>query len=395
MSSTVRRDGSDRLKLLLWYWGRRGGGAQFALGLAYALCARSDVALDASFSRFVETERELRRILPKAGFLPTYRSAAELPATVWRLPVAIADLVARARRSDAVLCAMPHLWQPPALLALTRVGVPFIPVIHDAAAHLGESRLVWFWQHLGAFSRAAAIIALSQHVAETLRKRAVSAPIHVMSLPPVFAASPLREHLPLRHDGVARVRFLFFGRFLPYKGLDLLRDAFQLVQAATNRATLQVAGHGALDRCAPGLRHLPGVVVEERWIAEDEIPALISGADVVVLPYREASQSGVVPQATALGKPVIVTPVGGLPEQIPPEAGLITKGVDATSLADAMLAMLDPALFDRLTAGARRYAEADPWARFADELLGIVRSVVGDRAHSGRRACPNTASVAG
>ena len=382
MSSTVRRDGSNRLKILLWYWGRRGGGAQFALGLANALCARSDVALDATLSRFIETEQQLRRILPDAGFRLTYRSAAELPATLWRLPVAIADLVARARRSDAVLCAMPHVWQPPALIALTRVGVPFIPVIHDAAAHLGEPRLLWDWQHLGAFSRAAAIIALSQHVAETLRKRAVAAPIHVMSLPPVFAASPLREHLPLRQEEVASVRFLFFGRFLPYKGLDLLRDAFRLVRTATNRATLQIAGHGALDRCAPGLRDLPGVVVEERWIAEDEIPALMCGANVVVLPYREASQSGVVPQALALGKPVIVTPVGGLPEQIPPEAGLITKGVDATSLADAMLAMLDPVVFNGLTAGARRHAEADPWARFADELVGIVRSVIG-----GSEAC--------
>ena len=378
MSSTVRGDACDRLRLLLWYWGRRGGGAQFALGLAKALCARSDVALDASLSSFVETERELRRLLPGAGFCRTYRSAAELPTALWRLPKAIGDLLARARRSHAVLCAMPHLWQPPALLALNRLGIPFIPVIHDGAAHLGESRLVWAWQHLGAFSRAAAIIALSQHVAETLRKRAVRAPIHVMSLPPLFAAGPLREHLPLRQEEVAGVRFLFFGRFLPYKGLDRLRDAFRLVRTATNRATLHIAGSGSLDRYAPGLRGLPGVVVEERWIAEDEIPALMCEADVVVLPYREASQSGVIPQAIALGKPVIVTPVGGLPEQIPPGAGLITKGVDATSLADAMLAMLDPVVLNRLTAGARRHAKADLWARFADELVGIVRSVIGN-----------------
>lgn len=270
---------------------------------------------------------------------------------------------------------MPHLWQPPALLALHRTGIPFVPVIHDAAPHPGEPRWVWAWQHLGVLARASAVIALSQHVADTLRRRAPEAAIHVLSLPPVFVADSLRERRQVRRGGDG-VRFLFFGRFLSYKGLDLLREAFRLVRSRTDRATLHVAGHGNLDRCAPGLRDLPGVVVEARWIGEAEIPTLLSGADVVVLPYREASQSGVIPQALALGKPVIVMPVGGLPEQVPAGAGLVARGVDATSLADAMLALLDPAVFERLSEGARRHAEEDAWAAFAEALVRILRSVV-------------------
>lgn len=292
-------------------------------------------------------------ILPNAHFFPTYRSIIEFSATIWRLPAATGELLRRARCSDVVLCVMPHLWQPPALLALSRLGVPFVPVIHDATPHPGDSRLIWAWQHLGLLAHSSAIIVLSQHVADMIRKRAPFVRIHVLPLPAFFVAgSPQAEQLSSNEKSI--VKFLFFGRLSYYKGLDILSDAFQIVRKKSDRAILQIVGQGNIDQFAPKIRNIPGVLIMNKWIPEYEIPSLISSADVIVLPYREASQSGIIPQALALGKPVIVTPVGGLPEQVPPGAGLVAKEPDAKSLAESMLSVLDPLVLKYLSEEAKK-----------------------------------------
>ena len=95
----------------------------------------------------------------------------------------------------------------------------------------------------------------------------------------------------------ATTDFLFFGRVRAYKGLDLLRDAFAALRERHPGATLRVVGEGDVEGCAPGLSALPGVTVEPRWVPDGEMPALLSAARAVVLPYREASQSGVLPLA--------------------------------------------------------------------------------------------------
>jgi glycosyltransferase involved in cell wall biosynthesis len=61
---------------------------------------------------------------------------------------------------------------------------------------------------------------------------------------------------------------------------------------------------------------MPGVSIENHWVAEADIPGLIAQADALVLPYREASQSGVIPIAHAMGVPVVAMPAGGLSEQV-------------------------------------------------------------------------------
>ena len=84
------------------------------------------------------------------------------------------------------------------------------------------------------------------------------------------------------------------------------------------------------------MRALPGVTVENRWVPEDEIGTLIAWSDVLVLPYREASRSGVVPAAIAAGRFVVSTRVGGLVEQLDGEAAGTLCEPDASSLAAAL-----------------------------------------------------------
>ena len=131
------------------------------------------------------------------------------------------------------------------------------------------------------------------------------------------------------------MRRLMFGRLLAYKGIDLLIAALENMPA-TMEFNLRVVGLGPETAELRTLAAMPGVTVENRWVPEDEIAALISWADVMVLPYREASQSGVGAVALAAGKQVLATRVGGLEEQFAGEAGVSLCAPEAAALTQAL-----------------------------------------------------------
>jgi glycosyltransferase involved in cell wall biosynthesis len=177
-------------------------------------------------------------------------------------------------------------------------------------------------------------------------------------------------------------RFLFFGRLLPYKGVPMLLEAFRRLRAQNVDATLTIAGDGAIDAPDSALMQ-PGVTLQCGWIAPEQIGRVLAAADAVVVPYVEASQSGVIAAAYGAGLPVIATPVGGLAEQVEPErTGLVTTAIEAQSLADAMRRLVEePGLYARCAAGAAQQQESHSWRRFAS-LLGDAIENLSRPGHS-------------
>jgi glycosyltransferase involved in cell wall biosynthesis len=153
------------------------------------------------------------------------------------------------------------------------------------------------------------------------------------SLGPYEYLSVLQKNKkPLNSD------FLFFGRIQPYKGVDLLLESFAMLLKVYPEATLTVAGSGSFGF---DLKQYPipekNLLILNRFIPADELANLIQGAKVVVCPYRDATQSGVVMSAYAFNKPVIVTNVGALPLVVEEgESGFVVEPNDATALAAAM-----------------------------------------------------------
>ncbi len=132
---------------------------------------------------------------------------------------------------------------------------------------------------------------------------------------------------------------------------------------------------GEAESCAPGLAALPGVTVEPRWVPDSEIAGLVAAARAVVLPYREASQSGVLPIALALGVPVVATDVGGLAEQM--GGGGLLVPPEPARLAGAMGQMLDPATHAAAAARARQAGQAlTDWPGMAERLLAGLASLL-------------------
>lgn len=180
---------------------------------------------------------------------------------------------------------------------------------------------------------------------------------------------PSQKNLPRR----ARLELLFYGLVRPYKGLDILIEAMQLLK--NEDIFLTVAGEWwdrdpVLQRRISDLKEKVEVV--DRYVTQEETAEYFSRADVVVLPYRSASGTGVIPIAYHYGKPVIATTVGGLPEVVVDGvSGQLVKPEDPQALSDIIREFLykDPA---DMYEGVKRTAESMTWDSLADCILGLM-----------------------
>jgi len=141
---------------------------------------------------------------------------------------------------------------------------------------------------------------------------------------------------------------LFFGLIRDYKGLDLLIEAMKFLD---NDFQLVIAGecYGKFDLYQNLIDKSPAkdrIIIFNRYISDTEIPLFFSAADLLVLPYKSATQSGVIPVACHFELPVVVTDVGGLRATVEemgiglvcmPEAHDISKTITAFFKAEKFL----------------------------------------------------------
>ncbi len=201
-----------------------------------------------------------------------------------------------------------------------------------------------------------------------------------------------RAHLQL--DGEVAV---FFGYVRRYKGLDTLLTAWADVRRARPQATLVVAGDFYEDPApyrALAAQAGPGAVrLMEGYLPDPEVEALFKAADVVVLPYRGGTQSGVTHVAYALGVPVITTDVGGLAESVVPEEnGLVVPPEDPRALAAAIVRYFSDGLQPRLTEGVRRVQRAHAWDVLAGHTLELIDALAPARGWAPRAAARGAGS---
>jgi glycosyltransferase involved in cell wall biosynthesis len=170
---------------------------------------------------------------------------------------------------------------------------------------------------------------------------------------------------------------LFFGYVRHYKGLDTLLDAWPAVRARRPAATLVVAGEFYED-AAPYRGRIANaggaasVRLMDRYVSDDEVEAHFKAADVVVLPYRSATQSGVTHVAYALGVPVITTDVGGLAETVRPgETGLVVPPENPAALAEAIARFFAENMAPRLRRGVAALRAAHSWDVLADKVIEL------------------------
>jgi glycosyltransferase involved in cell wall biosynthesis len=285
-------------------------------------------------------------------------------------PVALPPLLVRLwpLRPDLAICAMPGPLDLLMAAALKLLGTRIVVVVHEADAHPGDGFPLQMALQRTLCRWADGLAVLSSHVAAQLRREDYSAPLILFEHPPFAFTLPATP--AGRSPGPPRL--LLFGRLLPYKGLDLLAETIRALPPGADLA-IRVVGHGPESPDLDALRACRPVSVENRWVPETEIGAVLGWSDAVILPYREASQSGVAAAAMAAGRPVIATRVGGLREQLSDSGSAILCEPTPESLARAIMLWLETPPSPRVPNDADQ-----AWRQAASALLaGIAAELPG------------------
>jgi glycosyltransferase involved in cell wall biosynthesis len=185
---------------------------------------------------------------------------------------------------------------------------------------------------------------------------------------------PEEEPLPPELAGAEGPVVLFFGLLRPYKGVDVLLDAWRGIGGAE----LWVVGMPRLPLKGLRARATPSVRLFPRFVPEAQVPAWFRRADLVVLPYREIDQSGVLFTALAFGKPLLLSSVGGFPEIAETGAAELVVPGDPSALHIALRRLLDdPGRREALAAAAREAAATTySWDGIAARHLELYEALL-------------------
>ena len=374
------------MRILVWQWGRFGTGARYALELAEAL--KTECGHETLLSLSEGSELLRNPDLRGAVALPieTYSTTGQF---IWRsvnIERILRPIVARLEVAppDAAIVTMMGYWDIFLARHLRRLGVPVVVMLHDAEVHPGDQfhLAVRLQRRLTRMSDG--VITLTDFVARLAQRRlSFAGKVHA-TIPHVvldFADLDLPAPVPLEAAPDRPLRLLMAGRLKRYKGLDLLAEALRRL----NGIALNVRVVGAVqDRSEiETLVALPGIEFDLGWKTDKELMAHLDWADACILPYVEASQSGVAPLAFKRGRPVIATPVGGLPEQIDHErTGLITGAVSAEALAACITRFAqDRALLLRCADNALAEAQGPlSWQALAPRFSEVLETATQRRA---------------
>lgn len=137
---------------------------------------------------------------------------------------------------------------------------------------------------------------------------------------------------------------LFFGRILDYKGLDVLLKAMPLLVKKNPQIKLIVAGEGDIAPYSKLINNIDkrNIEVVHRYIPEQEVPQFFQRSSIIVMPYRDASSSGIVPIAYVFKKALICSDVGALHEFVDHnKTGVLIKPEDSKILANEIFSLLN------------------------------------------------------
>jgi glycosyltransferase involved in cell wall biosynthesis len=324
-------------RIMFMYWGRRGL-SRFVRELMAATggtpCAEATLSLSRQNEEFASFVHLGARLCPVDTFTSSHGAITE----AWRIPPLRRHLAEwlRYENTDVVIDLMPHVWSPFLIPAIQGAGARYICVLHDAVGHPGDrSGLVTQVLRRAAY-RADHVVALSRTVGDRLLATSRLRPdrLTVLFHPRLSFAVSQRQRQPPAPS--APLRLLFLGRIMSYKGLPLFLDAVDRLRADGVPVSPGVFGEGSI---APYTRRMTemGVELVNRRLTDAEVGDVLLRFDALVASHVEASQSGVVAAALGAGLPCVVTPVGGLLEQIVDgETGTIARDTTATALGNAV-----------------------------------------------------------
>ena len=302
-------------KLYVFSLSKRGGGVAFAELLMDELL---DLSPQLIRSRDAETSS---KVLSK-DIVHLLDVPHKLFSSSWFKLVGrdIPLLLRKLQRGSVCIFAMPHPLDQIFYFVCKLKECKIISIIHDAKPHPGES-----WPKrstaINRIENSHHSIFLSNYVASSIPFDRKSQ-FDICNFPSRKAkCEPAEKYI------------LFAGRMKKYQGITLLLESWNIAKGLLPEYKLLVAGE--FNQKLPEESRISSM---QKWLSHDELDLLISKSSLLVLPYLEASQSGLFMQAASSGVPIVATPVGGLIEQVSGYPGsILSEDLTAESFSAAIV----------------------------------------------------------
>lgn len=282
---------------------------ELAVTLSSAIAEKADVRLLLPGEL---AEPHLHRLSPKVDYQPYDKPRLRHP---WEQIGFVRSLVKQIHeyKPDVVHMQIGHLWFNFALPFLAKY--PLVVTVHDPVDHVGDRssrKTPHFIKYYG-YRKANRLIVHSQEMKPVLA-RAIDVAEDTIDVVPLmeFGDSSAQKDIKTKRNHI-----LFFGRIWKYKGLDYLIRAEPQISKEIPDVKIVIAGTGEdFGRYEKLMQNRENFIVHNEYVSREKQARLFREASVVVLPYIEATQSGVIPAAYNFAKPVVATTVGGIPEQV-------------------------------------------------------------------------------
>jgi glycosyltransferase involved in cell wall biosynthesis len=299
------------------------------------------------------------------------------------------DMLRLSRRLDDERADIVHFqWLPiPNLdrLLVRRFSIPVVLTAHDVKPR--EVRAGARGGMPAALRAVDAVVVHSQAGASRVVEEAAVPPERVHVIPHgafTHLADLPRGPLPPALEGLEGKRVvLFFGLIRPYKGVDLLVEA---VAGTGQDVVLLVVGMPRMS-LAPLQQRVRDLGVSDRvrfvsrFVPDPDVAAYFRRADLVVLPYRDIEQSGVLYTALAFGTPLLLSGVGGFPEIAEHGAARLVESGSVESLRTGLVELLeDEDARSRLSHAAAALAEEHSWDRVAVLTEALYRKLLEEQS---------------
>lgn len=357
--------------------------AEYACRLAYALskCEGIEVLLFLDIDNVEKEMNGQKNIQATPGFSVCLLRHRQLKNPLMILNAAKIIRRIREFRPDVIHCQeVPRDYLMGAFFVLRRY--PWVVTIHDHLPHSGAYegiRSVLYRKLLKAMCDRAITHG------EMIRQQTEASFPRMKGKVFSVEHGVLGETGPLPDPGWERGVLLFFGRIEEYKGLPYFLEAVRILKSKNLPLKAVIAGTGqGLRRYRTAILSDTVFELHDRFIPRQEIAGFFQKANIIVMPYTDATQSGVAAMSLQFGRPAIATDVGGIGEMIRDNYnGLLVPPRNPIAIAEAAERLIrDQPLSKRLAANARALGRNEfSWERVARKTLRIYQDAVRRKGH--------------
>ncbi len=368
----------NKLNILINYHGKRGSGPSYSLEWAKGLL-RCDCNVYAAISREVVNLEEWRNMLGDEHIflVDTHIDYSRIDLVNKTIKLMLKGKKEVREKFNGITfdfsfhtfyCHWANLVD--SFLSVKKI----VAICHDPIAHTGTSfyQQYLFKRH---YRKADDVFTLTKSFKETVHEQ-FEIPLEHIHYVPHGRMQMYNQYSKEMYDSLhfdsKKYTYLFFGFIEHYKGLNVLAGAYKKIREQRDDVSLIVAGNGDFAPYKDKFEGIKDVTIINRYIKDEEVGALFAGSNVIsVLPYINATQSGVIPIAYEYLTPIIASDTGGLKEQL--NDGKIGLLFECGSIDDLVAKMNkiadDQNEYHRQQRLMEEYRETLNWEALAQKLL--------------------------